>query len=500
MSDRSNRTFISSVLFLDIVEYTKQPVAQQIRLKNQFNSLVSELIADISESDRIILDTGDGAALSFLGDPEDALFVAVKLRDALREKQREEFPDLHIRMGINLGPVKLLKDINGRPNLIGDGINVAQRVMSFANPDQILVSRSFYEVVSCLSTEYSQLFNYQGTQKDKHVREHELYEIGFSETPLPAAPSQSSTQLVSRYSRDDATPLPVPDGWDAAALASIEAALTDYVGGLARGLVRVQATKTKDPAVLRDALAAQIPSSDDRAAFLAKTAAIAAAATGARPLETIAVPATVHTASARRGFGKRPFIIAGAIAVLLIVVLVAVIAGKREAKPDAGVAAHDAGGPASAATAAPASKPPANTPAPAASEPVATDDTQNADKKPAEPAVKKAPRKTAPVVADTKRDATLPPQAPAPVVKAPEKSAVPVAIKTGTVVFQVNKTAELWVDGAKVGDSNSMRRYAVAPGPHKVEVRHCGFPPQDFTRNFDVVSEQSYTMEARCTE
>jgi phosphoribosyl-AMP cyclohydrolase len=186
--------------------------------------------------------------------------------------------------------------------------------------------------------------------------------------------------------------------------------------------------------------------------------------------------------------------------VLLIVVLVAVIAGKREAKPDASVAAHDAGGPTSAATAAPASKPPANTPAPAASEPVATDDTQNADKKPAEPAVKKAPRKTAPVVADTKRDATLPPQAPAPVVKAPEKSAVPVVAKTGTVVFQVNKTAELWVDGAKVGDSNSMRRYAVAPGPHKVEVRHCGFPPQDFTRNFDVVSEQSYTMEARCTE
>src|SRR5271165_3278135 len=109
MIDRSNRTFISSVLFLDIVEYTRQPVAQQIRLKNQFNSLVSELIADIAESDRIILDTGDGAALSFLGDPEDALFVAVKLRDALREKQRQEFPDLHIRMGINLGPVKLLK-------------------------------------------------------------------------------------------------------------------------------------------------------------------------------------------------------------------------------------------------------------------------------------------------------------------------------------------------------------------------------------------------------
>jgi class 3 adenylate cyclase len=43
-----------------------------------------------------------------------------------------------VRMGINLGPVKLVQDINGRTNALGDGINAGQRVMSFAADNQIL--------------------------------------------------------------------------------------------------------------------------------------------------------------------------------------------------------------------------------------------------------------------------------------------------------------------------------------------------------------------------
>jgi hypothetical protein len=174
---RPNRTFICSVVFIDIVEYTKKSVNEQIRIKERFNAFLSEAIKDISVSDRIILDTGDGAAIGFLGDPEDALFVAMSLRDSLKDDQDEATLDLQVRMGINLGPVKLLKDINNQPNLIGDGINVSQRIMSFAEPGQLLVSRSYYDIVSCLSQEYAKLFQYQGARADKHVREHDIYAV-----------------------------------------------------------------------------------------------------------------------------------------------------------------------------------------------------------------------------------------------------------------------------------------------------------------------------------
>ena len=183
MQAASNRTFICSIVFLDIVEYSKKPVAEQIVFKERLNNLLTEALADVAVNDRIILDTGDGAALSFLGDPEDALFVSLSLRDALAAGQPLG-PQMKMRIGINLGPVKLVKDINGQPNIIGDGINVAQRVMSFSEPGQVLVSRSYYEVVSRMSEEYAPLFHYEGSRTDKHVREHEVYAVQSTGAPF----------------------------------------------------------------------------------------------------------------------------------------------------------------------------------------------------------------------------------------------------------------------------------------------------------------------------
>ncbi len=167
--ESSGRTLVCSVLFLDIVEYSKKPVAEQLELKQAFNKVLASALEQVPARDRIILDTGDGAAVTFMGDPEDALFASVAVRD-----QAGSVP---VRLGVNLGPVRLVKDLNDQVNIIGDGINVAQRVMSFARPSQLLVSRSFYEVVSCLSRDYANMFHHEGARTDKHVREHDVYSV-----------------------------------------------------------------------------------------------------------------------------------------------------------------------------------------------------------------------------------------------------------------------------------------------------------------------------------
>lgn len=194
-----NRTFICSVVFIDIVEYSKKSVAEQLRIKEHFNALLARALADVPAKDRIILDTGDGAAISFLGDPEDALFLGLALRDALRGDDT-----LQLRTGINLGPVRLVRDINGQPNIIGDGINVAQRIMSFAGMNQVFVSRSYYEVVSALSPDYALLFAFEGSRTDKHVREHEVYALGNAPAPqraprrLPGAAAAHAAAALHR--------------------------------------------------------------------------------------------------------------------------------------------------------------------------------------------------------------------------------------------------------------------------------------------------------------
>jgi class 3 adenylate cyclase len=177
MSERTNKTSICSVVFLDIADYSKMSISEQSDIKEQFNALISEAIKDVAQNDRIILDTGDGAAIALLGAPEEALFVSMTIRDNILKHNKRSAQPLFVRTGINLGPVRVVSDINGQPNIIGDGINVAQRVMSFAEPNQILVSRTYYEVTSRLTKEITEMFSYSGIKHDKHVREHEVYVI-----------------------------------------------------------------------------------------------------------------------------------------------------------------------------------------------------------------------------------------------------------------------------------------------------------------------------------
>lgn len=191
MNDRNNKTSICSIVFLDIIDYSKKTDSEQIEIKNQFNSLINRSLKDVAENDRIILDSGDGAAIASNGSPEDVLFIALNIRDEILKNNILTATPLYVRFGINLGPVRVVKDINGRPNIIGDGINVAQRIMSFAKPNQILVSRSYYEVTSRLTQEISQMFDYSGMKQDKHVREHEIYSVRLLKEQSDAADLRS---------------------------------------------------------------------------------------------------------------------------------------------------------------------------------------------------------------------------------------------------------------------------------------------------------------------
>lgn len=264
-SGSTRRTLICSVVFVDIVDYSKKTVAKQLAIKSWFNELVGQALASAATEDRIILDTGDGAAICFPGDPEEALFTANSLRVSLRER---DYPELAFRIGINLGPVKVVKDINGRPNIIGDGINVAQRVMSFAEPNQILVSRSYYEVVSCLSEEYLQLFHYHGVRQDKHVRSHEVYEVFVS-----APGSYHRGEPAREVEIPAAAPAPgagqgPASEFEPSLLTGLATGLAKHIGPIATVVVQKTARKSATREELVRALADAIPIPERRAEFL----------------------------------------------------------------------------------------------------------------------------------------------------------------------------------------------------------------------------------------
>ena len=136
---KAKRLEIAHVLFMDIVGYSKLLTDEQSEALQELNQIVRKTEA-AREADAagelIILPTGDGMALVFTGSVEEPVECALEISHALRAQ-----PSLPVRTGIHSGPVHHVKDANGRENIAGVGINIAQRVMDCGDAGHILVSK-----------------------------------------------------------------------------------------------------------------------------------------------------------------------------------------------------------------------------------------------------------------------------------------------------------------------------------------------------------------------
>src|SRR5438552_314686 len=151
---------IAHVLFMDIVAYSKMAMDDQraaIEKLNQVVQSTDEYRKAESENRLLKIATGDGMALIFYHSPEDPVECALEIGRALKEQH----PELRLRMGVNSGPVSGVVDVNGRANVAGAGINVAQRVMDCGDAGHILLSKRVAEDL----------------QQFKHWRPH-LYHLG----------------------------------------------------------------------------------------------------------------------------------------------------------------------------------------------------------------------------------------------------------------------------------------------------------------------------------
>jgi serine/threonine protein kinase len=240
----SRRNFICSLMFLDIVAYSKCSVDEQFSLKSEFNQIIASKLSHIPQDSRITLDTGDGAAICFMGDPEEVLHAAEEIQGLLLAQQR-----LQVRMGLHIGPIRVLNDLNNRNNLIGDGINVAQRVMSFAENNQLVVSRAFYDVVSCLTDNAARRFRHLGEHLDKHDRAHDLYEVisGAEETD-PA----DKTIALSKSEEGALKPIDIKD------IEMLETELCRLIGPLALVLVKKASARARSFEDLREIVSQSI--------------------------------------------------------------------------------------------------------------------------------------------------------------------------------------------------------------------------------------------------
>ena len=185
MTEATARTVTASILVLSIQAYSKRAVGEQLALRARLNAAVAPAISHVAPADRIVVDTTDGAAIVFLGDPVDTLAAASALPTLPAEAA------LPAGGGLNRGPVQLA-ETEHTLGVVGDGIEVAETLAGFAERGQIVASRSFRDAAD--STGATARFQPLGSRTDAGVRAHEIYLL----QPLagPAAPVSPARRSI----------------------------------------------------------------------------------------------------------------------------------------------------------------------------------------------------------------------------------------------------------------------------------------------------------------
>src|SRR3954465_8504485 len=130
---------IGHILFIDIVAYSQLLITQQSEQLDTLKRIVrgtEQLRAAEAEGKLLRLPTGDGGALVFRTTTEAPVLCALEIARELKHH-----PELRVRMGIHRGPVNEITDLNGKANIAGAGINMAQRVMDCGDSGHILLSK-----------------------------------------------------------------------------------------------------------------------------------------------------------------------------------------------------------------------------------------------------------------------------------------------------------------------------------------------------------------------
>lgn len=146
------------IIFTDIVSFSKEATAGQRQLIEGLTAEVRELISGpIARDEAIALPTGDGLAIAFLnysGTPTvlgKVFELTLRLHKWAKSNSTTAKP-VSLRIGIHLGPIEIITDINDRKNICGYTVNLAQRVMDAANPCQTLLSEDAFEQLIGRST------------------------------------------------------------------------------------------------------------------------------------------------------------------------------------------------------------------------------------------------------------------------------------------------------------------------------------------------------------
>ena len=193
---REYHWFFTDIVAASDPTKTTMDQARKIILLNRLIELTDSFKQRDQET-TLVLPTGDGMAIGFDDSPEKPLNLAIEVHRGLNRytSGRAKESKVELRIGLDSGPVYIIKDLNGNENVWGPGIIMARRVMDLAESMNILASASFSNNVKMLRPEYRNILFPAGNYKIKHHQEPILiYNIWGKDFGRKKPPSQDKTQ------------------------------------------------------------------------------------------------------------------------------------------------------------------------------------------------------------------------------------------------------------------------------------------------------------------
>ncbi|MGB5705817.1 MAG: adenylate/guanylate cyclase domain-containing protein, partial [Arenicellales bacterium] len=172
---------LAVIVYADVAEYSRLTGEDEDTTHLRLSEYL-ELIASNIESNRgkVMHYAGD-AVLSRFDAVVDALSAAVAIQNILSQKNKG-LPDerkVQFRIGINLGDV-----IEDRNDIYGDGVNVAARLESLAQPGGICISEAVYTAVgNKLALSYKDIGKQQVKNIAKPVQAYFVFPNDAGTTP-----------------------------------------------------------------------------------------------------------------------------------------------------------------------------------------------------------------------------------------------------------------------------------------------------------------------------
>ncbi len=186
MDPLSVKRRLSCILAADAVGYSQQMEQDEestIRVLAAHRAVIDGIIT--FHGGRIMSTAGDSVLAEFSSVVE-AVRCAVEIQEALKTRN-DALPatsQMHFRVGVNLGDVVVKND-----DLLGDGVNVAARLETIAEPGGICISSSVYDqITGKLDLGFQDIGEQTLKNISRPIRVYRVSGAGRPQRPAPPAP------------------------------------------------------------------------------------------------------------------------------------------------------------------------------------------------------------------------------------------------------------------------------------------------------------------------